>query len=99
MLIHPKDKVVGIINCNLKILTGGRNKDDGFNPPNNTRRIKTEEKAKVVAAVWGREFIQFITALAILHQNDFKEKDEFFLFSNHPGAIHPILQIVLLQNS
>ena len=24
------------------------------------RRIKTEEKAKVVAAVWGTEFIQFL---------------------------------------
>ena len=25
------------------------------------RRIKTEEKAKIVAAVWGTEFIQFFT--------------------------------------
>ena len=31
------------------------------------RRINTEEKAKVVAAVWGTEFIQFLAALAILH--------------------------------
>ena len=31
------------------------------------RRIKTEEKAKVVAAVWGTEFVQFLAALAILH--------------------------------
>ena len=30
----------------------------------------------------------------------FEDKDEFILFfPNHPGAIHPILQIVLLQNS
>ena len=29
------------------------------------RRIFTEEKAKVVAAVWGTEFIQFLAALAV----------------------------------
>ena len=28
------------------------------------RRINTEEKAKVVAAAWGTEFIQFLAALA-----------------------------------
>ena len=28
------------------------------------RRIKTEEEAKVVAAVWGTELIKFIAALA-----------------------------------
>ena len=31
------------------------------------RRINTDEKAKVVAAVWGTEMIQFLAALAILH--------------------------------
>ena len=30
------------------------------------KRIKTEEKAKVVAAVGGTEFIQFLATLAIL---------------------------------
>ena len=30
------------------------------------RRIKTEAKAKVVASVWGPEFIQFLAALAVL---------------------------------
>ena len=30
------------------------------------RRIKTEEKAKVVVSVWGEEFIQFLAATAIL---------------------------------
>ena len=29
------------------------------------RRIKTEEKAKVVVAVWGTELIQFIATLAL----------------------------------
>ena len=32
------------------------------------RRIKKEDKGKVVAAVWGTELIQFLAALAILHQ-------------------------------
>ena len=31
------------------------------------RRIKTEEKAKVVAFVLGEEFIKFLAALAVLH--------------------------------
>ena len=37
------------------------------------RRIKTEEKTKVVAAVWGTEMIKFLTALAIVHQYDLKK--------------------------
>ena len=31
------------------------------------RKTHTEEKAMVVAAVWGEEFIQFLSALAILN--------------------------------
>ena len=38
------------------------------------RKIKTEEKAKVIAAVWGKEMIQFLAALAILHQDGLKKK-------------------------
>ena len=38
------------------------------------RRIKTEEKAKVVAAVWGKEFIQFLAALAILPRTVLKKR-------------------------
>ena len=34
------------------------------------RRIKTEEKAKVVASVLGEEFIQLLAALAVLHCMD-----------------------------
>ena len=30
------------------------------------RRIKTEEKTKVVAAVWGTELVKFLAALYIL---------------------------------
>ena len=36
------------------------------------RKIKTEEKAKVVAADYGAKLIQFLAALAILHQDDLK---------------------------
>ena len=51
------------------------------------RRIHTEEKAKVVAAVLGggATFFQFLAALAILSRT---------ILSNHPGAIQPVLQIV-----
>ena len=35
-------------------------------------RTNTEEKAKVVAAVWGTEFIQFLAVLAVLHKDDLK---------------------------
>ena len=40
-------------------------------------RAKTEDKANVVAAVWGTEMIQFLVALDIFHQDDFEEKDEY----------------------
>ena len=55
----------------------------------------------VVAAVWGTEFIKFLAALAILHQDDFEEYDEFIRFfkSYHPGAIHPFLQILFFKSS
>ena len=38
----------------------------GGNRKRHRIRIKTEEKAKVVASVWGEEFIQFLAALAVL---------------------------------
>ena len=40
------------------------------------RRIKTEEKAKVLAAAWreGAELIKFLAKLAILHQDDLKNR-------------------------
>ena len=34
----------------------------------------TEEKAKVVAVVWGTQFNPFLAVLAILHQNDMKKR-------------------------
>ena len=38
------------------------------------RWIYTEEKAKVVAAVLGTELIQFLSSLAILHQDHLKNR-------------------------
>ena len=38
------------------------------------RRIKTEENAKVVASVWGTEFIQFLAALDIFNDDDFEKR-------------------------
>ena len=38
------------------------------------RRIKTEEKAKVIAAAWGAEAINFFASLDILHHDDFKNR-------------------------
>ena len=60
------------------------------------RRIYTEEKAKVVAAVLGIEFIQLIAALAILHQDDLKNSS---FSSYNPGSIHQFLHIILVHNS
>ena len=37
------------------------------------RRMETEAKAKVVASIWGTEFIQFFTAQTIFYQDDFEE--------------------------
>ena len=53
----------------------------------------------VISAVLGTGFIRFLAALAILHQDDYEEYDALILLLNHPGAIHSILQIVLVQNS
>ena len=43
-----------------------------FIPVKTRRRTKTKEKAKVVAAAWGAELIQFLAVLAILSQDDLK---------------------------
>ena len=38
------------------------------------KKKQTEEKAKVVAAVWGMEFNQFHAAIQIKHQDDCKNR-------------------------
>ena len=41
---------------------------------NHRRRIHTEEKVKVIAAALRTEFIPFLSALAILHLDDLKNR-------------------------
>ena len=71
-------------------------------PIEERRRIYAEDKAKVVADIWGPEFIQFLAAaLTILnmHQDDLKNRMNSSSFSFHPGAINCSLNIILVQNS
>ena len=42
--------------------------------PNHRRRIKTEDKTKVVTIDCGAELIYFLAELAILHQDDLKNR-------------------------
>ena len=42
---------------------------DVFKDFNHRRRIEFEDKAMVVASVWGTEFVQFFAALAVLPQS------------------------------
>ena len=41
--------------------------------PGHRRRTETEGKAKVVASVWGAEFVQFLAVLAVLPQSIWKK--------------------------
>ena len=53
-----------------------------------------EDKAKIVAAVWGTEFVQFLAPLAILYQDDLKIRMNSSFSSYNPGAINPFLYII-----
>ena len=55
------------------------------------RRVYTEEKAKVVAAVWGTELLQLLATLAVLHQNenDMKKRMSCTRMMWRTGWIHP----------
>ena len=64
-----------------------------------SRRIYTEQKAKVVVAVLGTECIQILVALAILHQDDLKNRMNSSFSLYHPGAIHSFVHIILVPNS
>ena len=63
------------------------------------RRIYTEEKAKVVAISWGTEMLQFLAALAILHQDYLKNRLNCIPFFNWCKSAYSIIQIALVQNS
>ena len=43
-------------------------------PRNQRRRMEFEDMAKVVASVWGAEFVQFLAALAILPSSFWKKR-------------------------
>ena len=45
----------------------------------------------------GTEFFQFLAALAILHQDDLKNRMNLSISSYHPSAIYPFLYIILVQ--
>ena len=56
---------------------------------NHRRKIYSEEKANVVAAVWGTEFIKFLATQDFLHkdelhQDDRKERKNSSYSSNRP---------------
>ena len=53
---------------------------------------KDRREGKDHPAVWGKELI-------ILLQDDLKKRINSFYSSYRPGAIHPILQISLVQNN
>ena len=55
--------------------------------------MKTEEKAKVVATVWGEELTQFVAVLVILHPDELKKGMNSSYSSYRPGAIHLIFHI------
>ena len=55
-------------------------------------RINTEEKATVVAAVWGTELIKLLAALAILRQDYFEEQDTFILFCKPSYSSNRLVQ-------
>ena len=57
-----------------------------------------QEKAKVIAAAWGAELIQFLVALVIFHQDDLKTMMNCTRTIWRIGLIHPFLQIILVQN-
>ena len=64
------------------------------------RRIYTEVKAKVVAAVRGTESIQFLTVLLFCIRRIYlKFRMNSSFSSYHHGTIHPLIHIILVQNS
>ena len=58
-----------------------------------SRRINTEEKAKVVAAGWGAEFIQFLAALAILPRTILKNSVARNLIKQKRRPLHFLLSL------
>ena len=60
-----------------------------YNIGTHRRRIKTEEKAKVVTAVWGTELIQIYCRASYFAQGLFEQRDHFILFFISLWCISP----------
>ena len=56
----------------VRTLIQSPGKETNLVHPDHRRRIETEGKAKVVPSVWGAEFVQFLSELAILPQSIWK---------------------------
>ena len=61
------------------------------------QKDKDRRESKGRRCCWGTECIQFIAAKAIFHQDDLKEGINSSYSSHHPGAIHPVIHIALVQ--
>ena len=55
-------------------------------PLTHRRRMKLEDQAKVVASVWGAEFVKFLAALAVLPWSIWKKRSNSSYFSNSTEA-------------
>ena len=101
--IFPRRQIVERVKINQSNGDGCQNHSvtEGSIHSLHRRRIKTEEKATVVTAVWG-DIICSIPCHAsyfFCTRTILKNKMTSSFSSNHPGAVHPILKIVLVQNS
>ena len=65
------------------------------------RRIYTEENAKVVAASWGTELLQFLAELAILQEDELKNRliCPLQYSSTRPDTLTLTLQINITYSS
>ena len=69
----------------------GREESGEQNSPSHRRRLNTEEKAKVAAAL-GHKINSIPCRASYFGPGCFEEKDDSFCSSNRPGAIHSILK-------
>ena len=60
---------------------------------------KRKQRSALLFGHWWTEFIKFLAALAILHQDDLKNRTNSSFSWYHCGAIHPFLHIIRVQNS
>ena len=75
----------------LKTGICGKRREWRKNSPSHRRRLNTEEKAKVAAAL-GHKINSIPCCSSYFAPGSFGEKDDSFCSSNRPGAIPPILK-------